>query len=250
VPELKAINDTGEDVLILEGQELRGAKQNRTVNTSIIIGKNKTVIIPVSCVERGRWHYRGRSFNSGDFVYYSLRKEKSQSVTNSLKTNRSYVSNQGAVWDNIRLKLNSFNVRSGTENMSDIFEQTKFSIKAYHDAFKPSPEQTGLMVFINNRIVAIEAFGAKGVLEKAYDRLLKGYILEALEQRTDESAKSTDKEMIKTESRTFLTHLMSSNMATFKSIGEGFDVRIESALTNGFGLVNRASLVHLAVFKD
>lgn len=250
VPELKVINATGADVLILEGQELRGAKQNRTVNTSLIIGKDKTVIIPVSCVERGRWHYRGRSFDSGDFVYCSLRREKSQSVTNSLKRRRSYASNQGAVWDNIRLKSNAFNVRSDTENMSDIFEQTKFSIKAYQNAFKPYREQTGFMVFINNRIVGIDAFGPKGMLPKVYDRLLKGYILDALERRTAETAKVTDKEIINEQAMTFIMQLMSSNMTTFKSIGEGFDVRIESSRANGFGLVNRAFLVHLAVFND
>ena len=52
VPNLKVINQLDEDVLILDGEALVGAKQNRIVNTTIIIGKMKEVVIPVSCVEQ------------------------------------------------------------------------------------------------------------------------------------------------------------------------------------------------------
>ena len=55
VPELKVVNKSDRMVLVLDGEELVGAKQNRIVNTTILICGNTTTVIPVSCVEQGRW---------------------------------------------------------------------------------------------------------------------------------------------------------------------------------------------------
>ena len=53
VPELRVINKSSKMILILDGEELVGAKQNRIVNTTILVQGNTTIVIPVSCVERG-----------------------------------------------------------------------------------------------------------------------------------------------------------------------------------------------------
>ncbi len=58
------LNHADIDALILDGTELRGAKQNRMVNITIIVGKHSEAPIPVSCVEQGRWAYRSRGFTS------------------------------------------------------------------------------------------------------------------------------------------------------------------------------------------
>ena len=60
VPELKVVNSSSMMVLILDGEELVGAKQNRIVNTTILIKGNSSVVSPVSCVEQGRWPYNSR----------------------------------------------------------------------------------------------------------------------------------------------------------------------------------------------
>ena len=64
VPELKVVNKSPRMVLILDGEELVGAKQNRIVNTTILVQAQSTTVIPVNCVEQGRWHYRSPSFSS------------------------------------------------------------------------------------------------------------------------------------------------------------------------------------------
>src|SRR5579883_3532224 len=65
VPELVVNNQADNLVLFLEGEELRGAKQNRVLNTSVLVAAKSKIKIPVSCVEQGRWHYRCRQFASG-----------------------------------------------------------------------------------------------------------------------------------------------------------------------------------------
>jgi hypothetical protein len=64
VPELKVINKSPRMILILDGEELVGAKQNRIVNTTILIQADSTTVIPVSCVEQGRWSYESPTFYS------------------------------------------------------------------------------------------------------------------------------------------------------------------------------------------
>ena len=76
VPELKVVNRSDRMVLILDGEELVGAKQNRIVNTTILIAGNTTTVIPVSCVEQGRWAFVSQEMRRGSITYPDLRKLK------------------------------------------------------------------------------------------------------------------------------------------------------------------------------
>lgn len=64
VPDRLVENKGNIRVLFLEGEELIGAKQNRILNTSVLIAAGTKIKIPVSCVEQGRWRYRSRHFGS------------------------------------------------------------------------------------------------------------------------------------------------------------------------------------------
>ena len=52
VPELALKNESEESVLLVDGDELIGAKQNRVLNLSILVAGGKRLTIPVSCVDR------------------------------------------------------------------------------------------------------------------------------------------------------------------------------------------------------
>ena len=55
MPELVVENPLDERVLLYDGEELVGAKQNRILNVSVLVEAKSTLTIPVSCVEQGRW---------------------------------------------------------------------------------------------------------------------------------------------------------------------------------------------------
>ncbi len=85
VPELKLISKSGTPVLILEGEEVMGAKQNRIIVTTILVAEKGEVIIPVNCTERGRWSYNSPKFrDSGNISSFHLKREMKESVTDSL----------------------------------------------------------------------------------------------------------------------------------------------------------------------
>ena len=64
MPELSFENPSAEKILLVDGDELVGAKQNRILNLTILVGAGQKVVIPVSCVEQGRWRYRTAEFAS------------------------------------------------------------------------------------------------------------------------------------------------------------------------------------------
>ena len=86
MPELKVLNRADVSVLLLDGEELVGAKQNRVLNTSILLKAQSEGVIPVSCTEHGRWSYMSAEFAASDDVMSpTLRSLKMRSVSASLK---------------------------------------------------------------------------------------------------------------------------------------------------------------------
>ncbi len=64
VSELRVRNKGSQPVFLLDGEEVLGAKQNRVVNLSIMVPPQSATVIPVACVERGRWSRVSDEFRS------------------------------------------------------------------------------------------------------------------------------------------------------------------------------------------
>ena len=91
-------------VLLVEGEELVGAKQNRTFNISILAPPRQETRIPVSCVERGRWGYDADVvFQRSDRAHYARgRRTKTEAVNRNIGLDAASLhSDQGAVWEDI-----------------------------------------------------------------------------------------------------------------------------------------------------
>jgi len=98
VPNLLVENKGSTRVLFLEGEELIGAKQNRILNTTVLVAAGSKTRIPVSCVERGRWGYRSPKFGSGGTHSPSrLRRILKGSVTAALSAGRGHTSDQTGI---------------------------------------------------------------------------------------------------------------------------------------------------------
>ena len=63
------INNKSDDYLVIfDGEAIIGAKQNRISEQTVIILPNAKTVIPVNCVERGRWNFRDeRKFSKSNF---------------------------------------------------------------------------------------------------------------------------------------------------------------------------------------
>jgi hypothetical protein len=132
VPELKVINQADKPVLLLDGEELSGAKQNRVLNTTILLMEKSETVIPVSCTEHGRWSYSSSHFEeSGHIMSAKLRRIKNASVHENLKSMHCYRSDQEAVWDEIAIQAHANKVSSATGAMKDILEAKQEDMDAF-----------------------------------------------------------------------------------------------------------------------
>lgn len=110
-------------MLIVEGEELVGAKQNRMVNLTFLVTGMSEVLIPVSCVEQGRWNCRTPDFHSGQKVmHFSLRRSHQNAMKDNIRAGRGLQANQMRVWDDIQEKSVSMSVQSPTGALTDLFD--------------------------------------------------------------------------------------------------------------------------------
>src|SRR5262249_10643440 len=120
VPHLIVTNQADSLILFLEGEELRGAKQNRVLNTSVLVAARSKTTIPVSCVERGRWRYQSPHFGSGgSHATSKLRYVLKKTVSESAKQGRGHSSDQGEVWKEVGRMDAALASHSPTEAMAD-----------------------------------------------------------------------------------------------------------------------------------
>lgn len=106
VPEVAAVNGAEVPVLLLDGEHIEGAMQNRVLNSTALIAARHKTILPVACVEHGRWHYEaGDQFAPSDDIAYSrLRSKNAVSAAMSARTEGTRRVDQGEVWDDVALK--------------------------------------------------------------------------------------------------------------------------------------------------
>lgn len=224
VPELLVENKGDVRVLFLEGEELVGAKQNRILNTSVLIAAQTTTKIPVSCVERGRWGYRSREFGSGGTHSPSaLRYCLKASVSDSLSAERGHRSDQSSVWREVDRQQAALGAFSASSAMSDTFRAHQERLADFRRHLEYVDGATGLAVAIGNRVISFDLFDKSATCGKVWNRLLSGYVLDALEDsQQDRRAEEADVER-------FLSELDGLEWVLVDAVGEGEETRAKSA---------------------
>ncbi len=198
VPDLLVENKGDLRVLFLEGEELVGAKQNRILNTSVLVAAHTKIKIPVSCVEQGRWVYKSRYFgSSGSHSPSKLRRALKASVSRSVKEKRGHTSDQGEVWKEVACLHAAHGVESSSAAMSDAFDTYGDRIGAYREKLKYVNGASGVAVAIGEKVVAVDLFDKPATCQKVWDRLLSGVVFDALEAgETDQHASVSDVEQL------------------------------------------------------
>jgi hypothetical protein len=267
VPELAFENLARDrDVLLLDGEELVGAKQNRILNLTILVAAGARVKIPVSCVEQGRWSRMSEAFRTSDRALFAdARAAKMRQVNHSLRTRGSRQADQGDVWRRVAEKAEALNVESRTGAMNDVFESRDGELQQYARAFHALPRQVGAVFIVDEGgglrpgappLAGLELFDAAPTFARTLPKLVGTFALEAL-VRGGGIAVAPASAGDETRQAAYAGHLAAQLVADvaravpdrFKALGEGEDLRITRPDLVGGGLVARGRLVHLAAYR-
>lgn len=251
VPELKVINRSNKKVLMLDGEELVGAKQNRVLNVTVLIAAHSETTIPVSCVEQGRWSYRSREFGSARRTMSpDLKKKKSLSVRDNLRGAGSFASAQGMVWHEIDAKFERMAAeRSPTMALSDLYESQQGLTEDYVKAFHPVDNQIGMIVFIDGEVAGVELLCRFETFSKNHSKLIHSYVMDALETAGAEEKPGV--KSLKTKAAKMLESAGRASVEKRQSVALGNDVRLESNEIVGAGLEFEGMVLQMSIFlKD
>jgi hypothetical protein len=260
VPNLKVSNKSDKPVLLLDGEEVAGAKQNRVLNTTILVKERSEVVIPVSCTEQGRWTYATRDFyDSGNIMARNIRMSKNQSVSASYLVTNAARSDQGAIWNEINQMSHDAGAPSQTGAMKDVYEKRQEELNDYLQAFRLVAGQKGLMVFIGGAPAAAVGFDCLS-LERAFaglfPKLVKSYAMEAwLEGRKKKGkaegagAESGGKNGAGDIAKAFLAEAAACEEKSYDSVGMGKDYRYSGPRLVGSALAVEDAVIHMAFFR-
>lgn len=249
VPELLFRNKSDRDILLVDGEELVGAKQNRVLNLTILVGAFQEVKIPVSCVEAGRWAWRSRRFSSGrKKLHARARFEKMRGVSAAMRESgsRSRGDIQQEVWRSVGESMSRLDVRSETSSLHEVFASVEDRLEPLRGKVAPLPGQVGAVFAVGGEIAGVELFDAAETLGKLLPKLVDSYLFDALES---ESGSGEAKAPSLDEVRALLGRIAEAQPAVYTAVAKGVDLRIEQPSLLAAALADGERVVHLSAFE-
>ncbi len=181
VPFLLLLNRGDHPVLVLEGEELVGGKQNRVVNSTILVLAGTELNILVSCMEAGRWFSRKGEFDSGEALFRARsRAVHKAGATTSVRERGNFQSDQGAVWDQVSLSLHELGVESATSDFRAGREKVAHRIEEFVEGLHAEEGQSGAVFSSSAGILGCELLGSPELFQKAFPKIVRSFAFEVL----------------------------------------------------------------------
>lgn len=246
VRDLIVSNPGPEPVLLFEGEEVLGAQQNRTFDSSILVPAGAEQRVPVSCVEAGRWdgsrhseEFRPASHSS----HPDLRREKASQAARAREAGMEARADQGLVWDHVASKSMAMGVNSATGSMHDVYENRRNELDELAGAIELHDGQIGMLVQIGGEVFALDLVSRPDVMADLHKPLVTGYSLDAISIAKGSEA-AADPDLAKG----FLDRTTQTRILERDGVGLGRDFRFEDAALVGSGLVAGEELIQISAF--
>ncbi|MDH4178954.1 MAG: hypothetical protein OEV33_00470 [Armatimonadota bacterium] len=175
VNRVRLVNRADEPVFIMGGEMLLGAKQDRIAGDDLVVPPGAELVIPVYCVEQGRWVAKTDAFSSaGALVGSELRKARQRA-------------DQGAVWSEVAAEQSRLNAPSETGALRSVRESAEVQDKmrpytrALGDFARDHGKARGVVACVGSEIIAADLFGSRTVFRTLWPKLLESYVIDAFD---------------------------------------------------------------------
>ncbi|MBE7558389.1 NUDIX domain-containing protein [bacterium] len=240
---LKVVNRGDRPVLIVEGEILIGAKQNRVVNMTVLVGAGREYRLPVSCVEQGRWRHTSRHFTPAACMAPPvMRAYKTRSVRESLRMRGEAAADQIRVWCEAAAVLDDVGAVSPTGSVTEGYAARRKERQHYREHITLPPETRGCVVVRGEEVLGLDLFGDPGVMREFWPKLSEAYFLEATRQPKEQPPCNRER------AQAFMDRVCEGLRPAGRQIGLGTTLEVGDGGTAGFVLWYADAVCHLAAF--
>jgi len=185
VNNLTLTNKSQHPLFLLAGEVILGGKQDRIIGQNTIIASATTQVVPVFCVEHGRWDATqtgSNEFTTGKALAHGR-----------LRARASVGGDQGAVWREVAAKNAERKIENTTGTYRQVAQQqaggalagSEDKVKAALARVKPLDRERmiGFVVSLNNKIATIDMFDSPRLYRKLEAKLVRSYLTEAVDTK-------------------------------------------------------------------
>jgi hypothetical protein len=169
-------------VLLYEGEEVLGARQNGTFDISVLVPAGSSLKVPGTCAEQGRWDHRRHHESFGpapQAAYPELRRLKNEHVRERLAAGVEPHAAQDEVWAAVAAKSARHGVASQTGALHDVFEDRRGLLERVGRELSMKCSQVGMLAAIAGRFVVLDYVSDVEPFAALHDALVAGYALDA-----------------------------------------------------------------------
>jgi hypothetical protein len=241
VPQVRVTNRSGEYIFLMGGEILTGCRQDRLLGRDVLLRpRAKNVIVPVYCVEQGRWTYESETFSSRANLGTSRLRAEGQKAGGDA---------QSRIWSHVSGMADRAGVASPTGRFQEVYEseETRREISGFRDRMEdiPSlcPDAVGVVIGVGDAITSVDIFANPHVFRALWPKLLRSAALAAVCERAYGTLDQAD-------AVRFLRRVHDKRYTRKAAVDLGFEVSAVDSEVNVNALVYRDAVTHIAGFPE
>ncbi|MFH1777978.1 MAG: DUF6569 family protein [Candidatus Omnitrophota bacterium] len=241
VPTVKLTNLSDKYIFIMGGEILTGCKQDRIIGRDVLIKPgSKHVVVPVYCVEQGRWTYQSKDFYSKNNLGTPDLRAEAQTGSSAA---------QGKIWDKISRVSAGLDVQSTTNSYQAIYEDKNVKDRIMTIEQKMGsiphlfPDTIGVIVGVGGKIISVDIFASPFLFQQLWPKIIKASAMSAVTMEI--TGNLTQEDAVK-----FLRKLHNNDYLQRPAIDLGFEYFFADKLLSVNSLIFRNVVIHLAGFPQ
>ena len=164
-------------LLLVDGEQVLGGKQNRIFNASMLVLPGVVAEVPVSCVEAGRWEHRRADFVASESTLHSAaRARKLANVAREVASTGRYRADQMQVWDDVAEFLHDADAHNATAAYEEGAAKRSREREHLLDQLRPQRGQVGVALVRGRKLVCLDVFGSPALYARAWKKVARGIL--------------------------------------------------------------------------